>query len=137
MSSAPKIYGPAGEPFYQEINNTKSSKRLRKKRKMRFKGRRFVCVAIIAYLIILLGQWQIKINQADKEISALTAQKNLLLAKKHDLESQRRMVSSAQYVEKIARENLGLVKKGEKVLLLAKPGKVMQLQTEGKKEIYD
>ena len=60
-----------------------------------------------------------------------------LQLEKNQLEKQKELVQDEKYVEKLARENLGLVKPGEKLILLAEPGEVMPLEMDENAEIYD
>lgn len=82
-------------------------------------------------LLLLLGllyvagafihlQW--KIYQVDKELEAYRQQKAALLEEQARLQEEIRRLNTDEYIERVAREELGLIKEGETVLLPARPG---------------
>ncbi|WP_227764014.1 FtsB family cell division protein [Zhaonella formicivorans] len=135
LSHLPKVYD-ALELGYREYV-PKPGRKTTIKRRVRFKGRALLFGAVIFYVLLLFGYWHYKINQVEAEIQALEAQKNAILAEQARLKEQKKLVMSKEYVERAARENLGLVKPGETVLLFAEPGKVRPLKLKDKSEIYD
>lgn len=107
------------------------------KRKVRFKGKRLVCTLLVLYLVTLFGYWHYKISRVNAEIKNLEAQKMVLQLEKNKLQEKKKLVQGEAYVEQMARANLGLVKPGEKVILLAEPGEAMPLESDANMEIYD
>lgn len=128
------VYGTQSKEY---LESTTATKRIARRKKRKYSpGRLLLLGAALAYLLSF-GYWSYKINQYDAQIEALERQKNAVLAEQKRLLEQKELVMSPEYVEKLARENLGLVKPGEKVVLFAEPGEVMPLKEEGKTELYD
>lgn len=81
--------------------------------KRTFSWFRLLMVMIIAYFGYVGVEQQININNIDQERSI--AEVRLAEAKKmnQELQEEKSKLGQAEYVERIAREELGLVKKGE------------------------
>lgn len=136
MSGLAKVYGQAVEP-QNDLYAGFAPRKKKSKRIIRYKGRSLIFWGIILYVVLVFGYWHYKINVVNAEILSLEAQKSALLAEQALLNDKKELVLSKEYIEKTARENLGLVKPGEKVLLFAKPGEVMPLEVDEHEEIYD
>ncbi|GAW92237.1 FtsB family cell division protein [Calderihabitans maritimus] len=82
---------------------------------------------LLAYLLFSFGQVHYKIRQQEAYLAQLEKQKQGLARENQKLKEQIRMLQSDAYIERIAREELGLVKPGETILLPAQPGEVIPL----------
>ncbi|NLW07128.1 MAG: hypothetical protein GX039_03975 [Clostridia bacterium] len=99
------------------------SKRGRNNKKRRsLKG--LLIIGIVGYLLFSFGHLGYGIYQAKLQIKSYEAQKQALLAKKEQLQEQIEQLNDASYIERLAREELGLVKPGETVIIPAVPGQV-------------
>jgi len=74
-------------------------------------------VAICSVMIIrgIMQQPQILANRA--EIARLESEKEYELERQEEIKEMADMVETDEYIEKIAREKLGLIKKNEKIFL--------------------
>jgi cell division protein FtsB len=134
LNRAYKTYGNVIELEYATISSKKSKS---SKPKIRWNGRRLICTLLIVYVAANFGYWHYKINKVNAQIESLELKKMALQLEKNQLEKQKELVQDEKYVEKLARENLDLVKPGEKLILLAEPGEVMPLEMDENTEIYD
>ena len=64
----------------------------------------------------------VKMYNVQREITNIQEQMNQLKANNDTLKKQLEQLNSEAYIEREAREKLGLVKPGEKIILEAKPG---------------
>lgn len=93
--------------------------RCRKTRRSRFPVLLvFLCAAYILYSFVHLG---LKIYRVEQELAAYRQQKIALLEERARLEEEIRKLNSDAYIEKVAREQLGLIKRGETIILTARP----------------
>lgn len=69
-------------------------------------------------MIISLARSEYNSKQIEKYIETLEVENALIAAENDDLESQFEYFSSVQYQERIAKQNLGKVNPGEKVLVI-------------------
>ena len=85
--------------------------RLRRKHKL-WLG---VCVAafVLGYFAVTYVRQELRMNSLDEENAALEAQLDLLKLQQATLEGDLENRSSDAYIERVAREELGFVKKGE------------------------
>jgi cell division protein FtsL len=83
------------------------------KRKKKFKFIDFVILLIIVYSCYIFVNQQIKISRIKKEITINKNQLEQLKEKNLKLQDEIKMSKSEIYVEKLARERLGLIKPGE------------------------
>lgn len=137
MPQPPKIYVYGSQSLQADWNSKEVPKRLIRRKKKKYSPGRLLLLGVALAYLLSFGYWSYKINQLDAQIEALEKQKMAVLAEQNRLLEQKKLVMSHEYVEKLARENLGLVKPGEKVVLFAEPGEVMPLKEEGKTELYD
>ncbi len=99
----------------------KNSKEFNKKFKNRFFDRK-VCLIIAFTAICLVGivfgclDLEKKINAYEKEIKEITQEVSELEKTNKDLQKQMDEMNTDEYIERIARERLGMVRKGEYVL---------------------
>ncbi|MDA8235822.1 MAG: septum formation initiator family protein [Clostridia bacterium] len=75
---------------------------------------------VAGYLLFAFGNQFLQINQMDREIVNIKNQIKVLEMKNREIKKEIRQLQSDTYVERIAREKLGLVKPGETVILPAK-----------------
>jgi cell division protein FtsL len=80
-----------------------------------------VVVIIITFIVVIavfnFYQNMTKINQIETKISEIETQINAEKAKNEKLKNQIENSDNNEYIEEIAREKLGLVKPGEKLLI--------------------
>ncbi|HOV80316.1 MAG TPA: septum formation initiator family protein [Bacillota bacterium] len=91
-------------------------KRIVQKKKFRLsKGRlpALIALLILMYLAASFGNQFSRISSLQREIENIQQQVNELQQKNAALRQELQMVQSDSYIEKIAREKLGLVKPGE------------------------
>lgn len=134
MNHALKTYGNVIELDYQ-TNKTKKPRTF--KRKVKWNAKRLICTLLVLYVAANFGYWHYKIYKADLQIESLELKKMALELEKAQLEEKKELVQGEKYVEQMARESLGLVKPGEKLILLAEPGEVMPLEIDENMELYD
>ncbi len=118
------------------INNAKtieksSSKPSSKdKRKTKVNHRRlitlFVVVSFFVYFIYTLIQQQITISKNSNEIDALEERIAVAEQQKAKLEQELENLNDPEYLEKVAREKLGLVRPNERVFVDANQSDVNQ-----------
>ena len=133
MNQALKTYGNVIELDYQRASRKKSAQ----KRKLKWNVKRLLCTALIIYLTANFGIWHYKIRKVNAQIEDLEHQKTALELERSRLEEKKELVQGEAYVEGLARKNLGLIKPGEKVIMLAEPGEVMPLERDDNMELYD
>lgn len=65
-----------------------------------------------------------------REVDKLTGEQEQLQLERQRLEQEKEYFSSDAYVEQVARQELGLVRPGEVVVVRAKPGNALPLKKE-------
>jgi len=134
LSQVVRTYGNVLELSF----NSNADRNLKRpKRKVKWNAKKLICTILVLYLGANFGYWHYKIDKVNHEIENLEMKKMALELEKNKLEEQKKMVQGEKYVEKLARENLGLIKPGEKLILLAEPGEVMPLDADENAEIRD
>lgn len=80
----------------------------------RFRPGRDIVVLFFSFILVSSG-WQLYQLYSDvtQNIAQLNAEKSNLLIEKKDLEDKIVQLNTPSYVEQLAREQLGLVRKGE------------------------
>jgi len=86
-----------------------------------------LCLIILGYTVFSLGHLELKIRQIEREIAIQQQQKESLLLEKQGLQEQKQIMNSRSYIEKMARERLGLIYPGEIVLMRGQPGNPLPL----------
>ena len=81
---------------------------------------RLIMVAILSYVIFIFGSQEFKLYQIRQEKARIEEQIRVYSAKNDLLREQIKYLSSTEYIERAAREQLGLIKEGE-VPYIAKP----------------
>jgi len=93
------------------MTNNKTTARKKKKRLNP------IFVIVIGISLILAGSWSwqlIKIDQSmEQQLNYLLEQKNVLIAENEKLRKDIEKLNTPSYIEQLAREKLGLVRKGE------------------------
>ncbi|KKM10917.1 hypothetical protein SY88_11120 [Clostridiales bacterium PH28_bin88] len=131
MYPVPKNYPVRGEP--------KAHPRHRKRKIVfRPKARVFLLLAVVGYVLFSFGRLEWKERQIEKEFLFYQSQKQALEAQARELEAEIQAMNSRAFVERIARQELGLIYPGEKVLMRAEPGDVLPLEpSDPKADIRD
>lgn len=95
-----------------------------KRRSLKFnlKGPSVILLILLGFIFYSFGGQVVEMYNVQKELKNIQVQMDDLRAKNADLRKQVEQLNSAAYIEREAREKLGLVKPGEKVILEAKPG---------------
>lgn len=84
---------------------------MRKKRKFRLRNILFILFAF--YIVYTIGAQQIKLWDLAKQESELKVRLDECKSEKKDLEEKVRLLHTDSYIEKLARDELGLVKSDE------------------------
>lgn len=109
------------------MKRKKQKRRLKDKRKRLLWKQRIIVLAMISLvLFLIILHPQLKVWRLEKELQTYQRQERALKQEQREILSQIRYYSSDAYVEKTAREDLGLVKPGEVPLLPAVPGHVQE-----------
>lgn len=95
-----------------------------RKRRLKIKNmKRFlIFAALLGFFLFSLAGNVVKAYQLHKEMLEVERQVQDLTEKNKELREKIKMLQSDEYVEKMAREKLGLVKPGEKVIIRAQKG---------------
>ncbi|MCR6545329.1 FtsB family cell division protein [Dehalobacterium formicoaceticum] len=113
------------EPVF-EMNKMHPKK---KKPKFRVKRRFFLFVGLIVYVSFSFGQQYYAMHQMDQEIAGYAQIKNELLQEQKGLEAEMALLENRSHIERIAREDLGLIKPGEILLVPGEPGKLPEVKS--------
>lgn len=76
-----------------------------------------ISLCIVAYFLYLMFQQEKVLSKQRSEIGKIEARIEEQKGIKSELQNQKEKVNSDEYVEKIAREKLGMVKPGEKIYI--------------------
>jgi len=98
------------------ISSMENSGRKKKKR-FRVNPRKIMLLAAVLYVLFNILQLHMTIWDLNKKIEAGKQKKQELLAEQKELREEIERVKSSEYVEKLAREQLGLVKPGENLVV--------------------
>jgi cell division protein FtsL len=82
-------------------------------KKRKFKLTKILALFMIVYASCILVNQQIKINKIKSETITYQSELKLLQGKNQKLQDEVKMSKSEMYIEKLAREKLGLIKPGE------------------------
>lgn len=88
--------------------------RFKRVRRIKIKYGTLLCAVLVLCVFVNLVQFHWEIVKLDKEIDVQVQEKQQLLTYQTQLEEDMEMVKSGDYIEKLAREQLGMVKPGEK-----------------------
>lgn len=82
--------------------------------------RNFLIIAFIVWTVMLIKQ-QLNISQYNKELKEISEKievaEDELNQNKQDLEEEKQNINSAEYIEKLAREKLGMYLQNERVYI--------------------
>lgn len=84
--------------------------------------KRIILLIIGGYLFFSFSHMAYVLYQTNAEIKYYEEKKQALLTQRTLLEEQIRQLDDDQYIERLAREELGLVKPGERLIIPAVPG---------------
>lgn len=87
---------------------------IRVKKRMNLKN--MVIIILIAILVISYVRQELTMNKIHKDIEAKQTQLNELQDKNKKLQDEVNQSSTDEYIERMARERLGMIKNGEKVI---------------------
>lgn len=82
-------------------------------KKRGFNLKKVLFIITVVYCCFILITQQIRINKIKKETVSYQSELKLLQVKNQKLQDEVRMSKSEMYIEKLAREKLGLIKPGE------------------------
>lgn len=107
-----------------KVLNLSVPKKVPKRRKFNFKlgGPLVVLLVLLGLIFYSFGGQMMEMYNVRHEIAKLREQMNEIKVKNDDLRKQIEQLNSEAYIEREAREKLGLVKPGEKIILEARPG---------------
>ncbi len=114
--------------------------RVQKKRRRRFKWKlgSLVLLLVLGYILFSFGRVYYQIHQLNLKKSALERELHALERENRALIEKVRLVQTDAYIEKLAREELGLVKPGETIMVPAFPGDAKPLkETDKNRDIRD
>ncbi|MDK2820631.1 MAG: hypothetical protein PWP31_596 [Clostridia bacterium] len=92
--------------------------------KKRRKWPNIIILCILAYVLCSFAHLGIALYQTNLQIKEYENKKAALLAKQAELKKQIQDLNTDKCIERIAREELGMIKRGEKVVMLAEPGEI-------------
>jgi len=95
-----------------------------KKKRVKFKlsGPSVILLILLGFIFYSFGGQVVEMYKVQHEIKKIQNQMDDLQEKNSDLRRQIEQLSSEAYIEREAREKLGLVKPGEKIIIEAVPG---------------
>ena len=102
--------------------STEYRKPKQRKLKYRLKGPSVILLILLGMIFYSFGGQMAEMYNVQSEIKSIQIQMDKLNAKNIELKKQLEQLNSDAYIEREAREKLGLVKPGEKIILEAKPG---------------
>lgn len=76
-----------------------------------------ICVAFFAYVVYTLVMQQFSISEKKNQLVVVNEQISQAQAEKEDLESQLEIVNTPEYIERVAREELGYAAPDEIVFI--------------------
>lgn len=91
----------------------------REPRKRRFRLGTLILLVAFAFVTLKFGQQYQRIQEMRQEAQQYEKQYAAVLAEKEKLEEEKELLSEPTYIERLAREKLGLVKNGEVLVVPA------------------
>lgn len=98
------------------------------KSKYRVKKRFFLLCAVFIYICGSFGHQFYRINNIDQEIQSYLQVKKELLQEQEHLKAEIALLENKSYIERIAREDLGLIKPGETLLVPGEQGNMPEVK---------
>lgn len=108
--------------FNQNIIQLESTAGKKEKKRKKLNWKLLIIGIIGVYLLTNIIQMHATIWQMDKKIEETREEKQEMLAHQEELEQRIKKTENGEYIEKLAREQLGLVKPGEKLIIPKKTG---------------
>lgn len=105
-----------------DIPITKKKQTPKKKLKFKLGGPGLIFLVILGFIFYSFGGQMFELYTVQDEMKNIKTQMQELQNKNVELRKQVEQLSSDAYIEREAREKLGLVKPGEKIILETKPG---------------
>lgn len=99
------------------ISTLPKAPRQKKVRRFKIKYSALVCSLLVLWVFVNIVQLHWQIIKLDREIEMQVQQKQELLTYQAQLERNLGLVESGDYIEKLAREQLGMVKPGENLVM--------------------
>lgn len=109
------------------VRSIRRKKQEKKKRIFLLRRRILLLSCLGLFFAILILPVQIKIWRLEGDLNRLQKEQTALLQKREDYERMMKYYASDAYVEKKARQELGLVRPGEALVVPAVPGMVQTL----------
>ncbi|NLN18777.1 MAG: septum formation initiator family protein [Firmicutes bacterium] len=106
---------------HEEISSTAQRLRRRRRRKVTARFYRFVALLILLFVASSYGVAIWRVQKVDRQIEMTRRTLNAVRMRNAQLLEELERVSSDEYVERVAREELGLVAEGETVFVVIKP----------------
>lgn len=108
----------------EKIVDMPVNRKVPKRRKLKFKlnGPSVVLLLILGFIFYSFGGQVVEMYNVQHELKNIKEQMEEVKTKNTELRKQIELLNSDSYIEREAREKLGLVKPGEKIILEAKPG---------------
>jgi len=88
--------------------------------KRKIKVRHLLCLLFLIYVMFTLISQQFKISDLSRQNAELEAQKKVLLQEREELKKEITLLQTDEYIEGVARDELGLVKPGEYIIKATK-----------------
>jgi cell division protein FtsB len=83
------------------------------KRKRKFKIRHLIIMAVIIYIVSTFVSQQLKINEIKRQQLEVKGKIEAAILEKKELEEEIEHLNSDEYIEELARKELGLIKPGD------------------------
>lgn len=131
MESTTGKISPEEKPRVRERKTKKESAKSFKRL------RPLIVVVVMSYILFSFGGLQIKKYQVNAQITVLEEERVQLLEEQQRLLLQKEKMDDPVYIERRAREALGLIKPGEMIILPAETGEAIPLRIEGMDDIRD
>ena len=104
----------------KEIQVKKTRKNPEERKKYKLNRTRVIRLAVVLVIVVFLGVWTYKIGSELYEQSQLEEKNAQLTEEKEQKEEELKNSNSTDYIEKKARDELKMVKPGEKLFVLDK-----------------
>lgn len=82
--------------------------------------KKIICTLLILYVCVIFGKQQIMMNNIDTQIAEKAIEYNEVKIKNQKMLEEIDMTKTNDYIEKLAREKLGLIKSGENTVVDSK-----------------
>lgn len=86
-------------------------------RKIRLRGRTLFLLALLLYCLVLAARAEWQIYHLRRELALAQERRQGLLEQRQTLEKELRRLADPAYLERVAREELGLVRPGEVLII--------------------